>query len=51
VLGVPDLVPVFSWLFLMGKCRHCGGAIPLRSLGLEVAFVVMGALLVWWWLL
>lgn len=23
-LGIPDLAPVLSWLWLRGKCRHCG---------------------------
>ncbi len=23
-LGIPDLIPVFSWLFNKGRCRHCG---------------------------
>lgn len=27
-LDAPDLVPVFSWLFLRGRCRHCGAPIP-----------------------
>lgn len=30
VLSVPDLVPLFSWLFLRGRCRHCGAAIGWR---------------------
>ena len=25
-----DLIPVFSYLFLKGKCRYCGDPIPLR---------------------
>ena len=38
-----DLIPVFSWLLLKGKCRHCGGKIPVRYLlaeaGLGLVFV------------
>ena len=30
VLSPLDLFPVFSWLFLQGKCRQCKGAIPAR---------------------
>ncbi len=26
-LGVLDLIPIFSWLFARGKCRHCGASI------------------------
>ena len=29
-LGVPDLIPVFSYAFSRGKCRYCGEKIPLR---------------------
>lgn len=36
VLGVPDLVPVFSWLFLRGKCRYCGAHIAVRYLLAEL---------------
>lgn len=29
LLSVPDLVPVFSWLFLRGRCRHCAAPIGI----------------------
>lgn len=29
-LGALDLVPVFSWLFLKGKCRYCGAKVSAR---------------------
>ena len=35
-LDALDLVPVFSWLFLRGRCRHCGAHIPVRYLLVEV---------------
>jgi prepilin signal peptidase PulO-like enzyme (type II secretory pathway) len=43
-LGVLDLIPVFSWLFLRGKCRHCGVKIsaryPLIELSTGLVFMV-----------
>lgn len=29
-LGIPDLVPLFSWLALKGRCRRCKAQIPAR---------------------
>lgn len=40
-LGKKDLVPVFSFVFLLGRCRHCGSKIPA---GLFVTEILMGAL-------
>ena len=44
VLGVPDLVPVFSWLFLRGRCRHCGTRISPRYMLTECAFAALTVL-------
>lgn len=47
-LGVLDLVPVFSWLWLRGKCRYCGQPIsdsPLVELALPALFA---ASYLWW---
>ncbi len=46
VLGVPDLVPILSFLALRGRCRHCGVTIGTASLWLEVACAMLGAALV-----
>jgi leader peptidase (prepilin peptidase)/N-methyltransferase len=35
-LGPLDLVPVFSWLFLGGKCRRCRTSIGIEPLVLEL---------------
>src|SRR3954469_8752172 len=35
-LGFVDLVPVFSWLALRGKCRRCKAKIGVEPLILEV---------------
>lgn len=35
-LGALDLVPIFSYLFLRGKCRHCGAKVSKRYLLVEL---------------
>lgn len=35
-LGTLDLIPIFSYLFLRGKCRYCGEKVRIRYLLLEV---------------
>lgn len=47
VLGVRDLVPVFSYLFSRGRCRYCGMKIPGDALAAELAgaFVFAGCTL------
>ena len=40
-LGFADLVPIFSWLFLGGKCRHCGAKISPRYLFTELLFAAL----------
>lgn len=41
-LGVRDLVPLFSYAALHGKCRRCGRAIDRRHLAAELAAAGIG---------
>lgn len=40
-LGILDLIPVFSWLFLKGKCRYCGRKISWRYPATEVLMALL----------
>ena len=44
VLGVLDMVPVFSYIFLRGKCRHCGAKIPPTSFITEIGMAGLSIL-------
>lgn len=64
-LGAAELVPLLSYLWLRGRCRHCGAAIAARHLAIELAAAVIGGVMLWrypplagaaaafagWWLL
>lgn len=40
VLNWYDLIPVFSYLTLLGKCRYCHSPIPVRNLIVELIMAV-----------
>lgn len=40
-LGLLDLVPIFSWLFLRGRCRYCGAGISARYPLAELVFALV----------
>jgi prepilin signal peptidase PulO-like enzyme (type II secretory pathway) len=47
-----DLIPIFSWLFQMGKCRYCRHNISWRYLALELlsaSFIILLTLLIGIW--
>ena len=64
-LTARDLVPLWSWLAARGRCRHCGGGLPVFYPLVELAAAAVGALalalveppssliaaLLGWWLL
>ncbi len=47
VLSAPDLVPLFSWLLLKGKCRHCGAKISPRYPITEGVLALVYITLLW----
>jgi len=46
-LAVKDLIPVFSYLRLRGRCRYCQAAIPRRLFWVELATALIFAFLYW----
>lgn len=43
-LGVGDLVPIFSYLFLRGRCRYCGAKISIQYPLVEGAAALLSVL-------
>jgi len=46
-LAAKDLIPIFSYLWLRGRCRYCGAAIPRRILWVELGTAVLFGLAYW----
>jgi len=46
-LAARDLIPVFSYLRLRGRCRYCQASIPRKLMWVELATAVIFALLYW----
>ena len=46
-LGARDLVPLFSYLWLRGRCRYCGTPISRRIPAVELATAIIFPLLYW----
>jgi prepilin signal peptidase PulO-like enzyme (type II secretory pathway) len=48
-LGAWDLIPLFSWLALRGRCRYCKAKVSWQNPVIEVAMVVLfvGSYLCW----
>ena len=46
-LGVLDLIPVFSYVFLRGGCRYCRARIPLRLILVELVTGVLFGFFFW----
>lgn len=46
-LGPRDLVPLLSWAFSGGRCRHCGARVPVRYPLLELLLLGLWLLAAW----
>ena len=47
ILSPGDLVPILSFLWLHGRCRHCAARIAPVHLGLELAAIAVAASAAW----
>jgi leader peptidase (prepilin peptidase)/N-methyltransferase len=46
-LSAKDLIPVFSYLWLRGRCRYCHAPIPRRLLWVEIGTAVLFGFVSW----
>jgi leader peptidase (prepilin peptidase) / N-methyltransferase len=46
-LSALELVPVFSYIFLRGRCKNCGAKIPIQVLLVELGCGLCTAFLMW----
>jgi len=46
-LAIKDLIPVFSYLWLRGRCRYCQALIPRRVLWVEIGTAVLFGFAYW----
>jgi leader peptidase (prepilin peptidase)/N-methyltransferase len=46
-LSAKDLIPVFSYLWLRGRCRYCQAPIPRRLLWVEIGTAVLFGFVYW----
>jgi prepilin signal peptidase PulO-like enzyme (type II secretory pathway) len=47
VIRPQHLVPVFSWLWLRGKCADCGAKIHVQYPAVEAVALILGAIAAW----
>ncbi|RLC60222.1 MAG: prepilin peptidase, partial [Chloroflexi bacterium] len=48
-LAIKDLIPIFSYLRLRGRCRYCQASIPKRLLWVEISTGILFAYLYWYY--
>ena len=48
-LSPKDLIPVFSYIWLRGRCRYCQTSIPIRPLWVEIGSGILFAFIFWYY--